>query len=98
MSHSVPSKSNDKLQRTDIYNVILLNDDTTPMDFVLNLLENFFPLSRQQAKKLTAQIHKKGSAVCAAYPHEIAETKMAQVIKYARQNNYPLRCKTEFVK
>lgn len=75
----------------------MLNDDYTPMDFVVETLEMFFAMSREKATKIMIQVHTQGKAVCGVYTRDIAETKAAQVNQYARDNEHPLLCEIEAV-
>ena len=75
-----------KLKRPPMYKVMLLNDDYTPMDFVVEILEQFFSMSREQATHVMLKVHIHGKAVCGIYTRDIAETKAAQVNQYAREN------------
>lgn len=77
------------------YQVIILNDDFTPMEFVVEVLENFFHMSREQATQVMLTIHHQGKAVCGIFSRDIAETKAFQVVQYARENQHPLLCKIE---
>jgi ATP-dependent Clp protease adaptor protein ClpS len=77
------------------YKVILLNDDYTPMDFVVNLIVSIFHKTAEEATHLMFEIHNKGFAVCGIYTFEIAETKVEQVSELARQSQYPLQCRME---
>ncbi len=79
----------------DMFNVLLLNDDFTPMEFVVVVLERFFSKSREQATQIMLKVHREGQAVCGIYPKDIAETKMEQVVAFSRQNEHPLRCVME---
>lgn len=81
-----------ELEEPRQYEVVLLNDDYTTMDFVVDVLRRFFRKSLSQAERLMREIHERGSAVIALYPREIAETKVEQVIDYAREHDYPLMC------
>ena len=78
-----------------MFNVLLLNDDFTPMEFVVVVLERFFSKSREQATQIMLKVHREGQAVCGIYPKDIAETKMEQVVAFSRQNEHPLRCVME---
>jgi ATP-dependent Clp protease adaptor protein ClpS len=73
------------------YKVYLLNDDYTPMDFVVDILMNIFHKSYEEAEKIMLEVHKKDKGLCGIYTYEIAETKVSQVIKNARDNGYPLK-------
>jgi len=88
----VVQEAKPKLKRPALYKVILLNDDYTPMDFVVHILEIFFSLSRQNATQIMLQVHFHGKGICGTYTREIAETKVAQVNNYARENQHPLLC------
>lgn len=81
-----------KLKRPPLYKVVLLNDDYTPMDFVVHVLETFFNMSRPLATRIMLQVHLQGKGICGTYTREIAETKVAQVNNYARENQHPLLC------
>lgn len=84
-----------KLKRPPLYRVILLNDDYTPMEFVVYVLEQFFGMSREKATQVMLAVHTKGKGVCGIYPQDIAETKAAQVNQSARDNGHPLLCEVE---
>jgi ATP-dependent Clp protease adaptor protein ClpS len=77
------------------YKVVLLNDDYTPMEFVVHVLEAFFNLDRPSATRIMLEVHTKGKGVCGVFTHEIAETKAAQVNAYSRENQHPLLCTLE---
>ena len=85
-----------KLKRPPLYNVILLNDDYTPMEFVVHVLEHFFNLSRDKATRVMLQVHTQGRGVCGTFTREIAETKVAHVNEYSRDNQHPLLCTMEY--
>lgn len=78
-----------------LFKVLLLNDDFTPMDFVVIVLERFFSKSREQATQLMLKVHREGSAVCGVYPKDTAETKVELVVAFARENQHPLQCVME---
>lgn len=84
-----------KLKRPPMYKVVMLNDDYTPMDFVVHVLESFFALNRELATKVMLKVHTEGKAVCGVYTRDIAETKAAQVNQYSRDNEHPLICEIE---
>jgi len=84
-----------KTKRPPLYKVMLLNDDYTPMEFVVHVLERFFGLNHAQAFEIMLTVHKKGLAVVGVFSHEIAETKVAQVMDYARRHQHPLQCTME---
>lgn len=77
------------------YKVVLLNDDYTTMEFVIEVLETIFGMNRERATQIMLKVHQEGSAVCGVYPRDIAETKVAQVAAFARQHEHPLRCVLE---
>ncbi|MDF0535261.1 ATP-dependent Clp protease adapter ClpS [Shewanella yunxiaonensis] len=84
-----------ELQPPPMYKVILNNDDYTPMDFVVEVIQLFFGKNEQEATDLMLMVHHQGKAVCGLYPFGIAETKVAQVNQFARQNQHPLLCSLE---
>ena len=79
-----------ELEEPSMYKVVMLNDDYTPMEFVVHILENFFGMNREKATQIMLVVHSKGSAVVGIYPRDIAETKSEQVNAYAQENNHPL--------
>ncbi len=91
----VAVKTRPRTQRPPMYKVMLLNDDYTPMEFVVHVLERFFGLSHAQAFEIMLTVHKKGLAVVGVFSHEIAETKVAQVMDFARRHQHPLQCTLE---
>ncbi len=84
-----------RLKRPPLYKVLMLNDDYTPMDFVVEVLENFFRMDREQATRVMLTVHTRGKAVCGVFPQDIAETKATQVVDYAREHQHPLMCQVE---
>ncbi len=84
-----------KTKPPKLYKVILINDDFTTMEFVIEVLKTFFSMSMERATQVMLQIHNEGSAVCGVYPRDIAETKVSQVLAFASQHGHPLRCHTE---
>ena len=84
-----------QLKRPPLYKVILINDDYTPMEFVVYILENFFSLDRETSTKIMLEVHTQGRGTCGVYTHEIAETKVEQVNNNSRENNHPLMCTME---
>ena len=92
---TVIAETKPKTQRPPLYKVLLLNDDYTPMEFVVHVLERFFGMDHQQAVELMLTVHRKGVAVVGVFSHEIAETKVTQVMDYARRNQHPLQCTME---
>ena len=84
-----------KLKKPPLYKVILLNDDYTPMEFVVEVLEIFFRMNREQATQIMLTVHTQGKGVCGIYTRDIAETKMNQVNQYSRDHQHPLLCEVE---
>ncbi len=84
-----------KLKRPPLYKVILINDDFTPMEFVVHILESIFKLDRENATRIMLEVHTRGRGICGIFTHEIAETKVEQVNNYSRENNHPLLCTME---
>lgn len=89
---SVVVKEHVKAQRPPLYGVYLLNDDFTPMDFVVLVIEKYFNKDHAAATDLMLKVHNEGRALCGIYPYEIAETKVTLVVDEARQNGHPLQC------
>lgn len=88
-------ESKPQLKRPPLFKVVLINDDYTPMEFVVEVLETFFRMNREQATHVMLTVHTKGKGVCGIYTRDIAETKAAQVNQYARENEHPLLCEIE---
>ena len=78
-----------------LYKVMLLNDDFTPMDFVVTVIQKFFGLDREQATRIMLKVHREGVGVCGVFPRDVAATKVEQVSTYARQHQHPLACVME---
>lgn len=91
----VAVKSRPKTKKPDMYKVLLLNDDYTPMEFVVYVLQRFFSKDQERAVDIMLTVHNKGVAVVGVYPFEIAETKVTQVMDSARSNQHPLQCTME---
>ena len=89
------TKTRTRTERPPLYKVMLLNDDYTPMEFVVHVLERFFGLTHAQAFEIMLTVHKKGLAVVAVFSFEVAETKVAQVMDFARRHQHPLQCTME---
>ena len=89
------TRTRTKTKKPSMYKVLLLNDDYTPMEFVVHVLERFFGLNHAQAFEIMLTVHKKGIAVVGVFSHEIAETKVAQVMDFARRHQHPLQCTME---
>ena len=84
-----------KPQKPSLYRVLILNDDYTPMEFVVYVLERFFNKSREEATRIMLHVHQTGVGVCGVYTYEVAETKVAQVVDMARRHQHPLQCTME---
>jgi ATP-dependent Clp protease adaptor protein ClpS len=84
-----------KTKRPSMYKVLMLNDDYTPMEFVVHVLERFFSKSREEATQVMLHVHRRGVGICGVYTYEVAETKVNQVTEFARRNQHPLRCTLE---
>lgn len=84
-----------RLKRPPMYKVVLLNDDYTPMEFVVRVLETFFQMGRDQATQIMLHVHTRGKGVCGVFTREIAETKAAQVNEFSRSHQHPLLCTLE---
>ncbi len=84
-----------KLKPPPMFKVLLLNDDYTPMDFVVMVLQRFFSVSREKATQIMLKVHREGAGVCGVYPRDVAATKVELVMSYARQHQHPLRCVME---
>jgi ATP-dependent Clp protease adaptor protein ClpS len=84
-----------KLKKPQLYKVLLLNDDYTPMEFVVRVLERFFHKNREEATRIMLQVHQKGMGVCGLYTREVAETKVRQVMLLSAENQHPLQCTME---
>ena len=89
------TKTRPKTKKPSLYKVLLLNDDYTPMEFVVHVLERFFHKNRDEATRIMWHVHQKGVGVCGVFTYEVAETKVAQVMDLARQNQHPLQCRKE---
>src|SRR5271165_1099992 len=91
----VVTKTRPKTKRPSLYKVLLLNDDYTPMEFVVYVLERFFNKPREEATRIMLHVHQKGVGVCGVYTYEVAETKVTQVMNFARQHQHPMQCTME---
>ncbi len=91
----VVTRTRAKTQKPSMYRVLLLNDDYTPMEFVVYVLERFFNKSREEATNIMLHVHQHGVGVCGVFTYEVAETKVAQVLDLARRNEHPLQCTME---
>ncbi len=88
-------KTRPKTRKPAMYKVLMLNDDYTPMEFVVHVLERFFQKTREEATRIMLHVHRRGVGVCGVFTYEVAETKVAQVMDLARQNQHPLQCTIE---
>lgn len=84
-----------EVRRPSLYRVVLLNDDYTPMEFVVQMLQKLFGYGREKATRIMLEVHMKGRGVCGVFAFEIAETRAAQVLEYARRHEHPLACVVE---
>jgi ATP-dependent Clp protease adaptor protein ClpS len=89
------TKTRPKTQRPSLYKVLILNDDYTPMEFVVHVLERFFNKGREEATRIMLHVHHKGVGICGVYTYEVAETKVTQVMDFSRQHQHPLQCTME---
>jgi ATP-dependent Clp protease adaptor protein ClpS len=92
---TVTATRTEKPKPPSMYKVILLNDDYTPMEFVVDVIQRFFGKSRELATQIMLKVHTEGAGVCGVYPYGIAETKLNQVLEYAREHQHPLQCTME---
>ncbi len=91
----VATKTRSKVKKPSMYKVLMMNDDYTPMEFVVQVLEQFFSKAHEDAIRVMLQVHQRGVGICGLYTYEVAETKVTQVIDYARKNEHPLQCTLE---
>ena len=91
----IATKTRAKPKNPSQYKVLMLNDDYTPMEFVVMVLKRFFSMDLEQATRVMLHVHQKGVGVCGIFPYEVAETKVNQVMDFARQNQHPLQCTLE---
>ena len=91
----VETKTRSKTKKPSLYKVLLLNDDYTPMEFVIHVLERFFAKQHDEAVEIMLHVHKLGVGICGVYTFEVAETKVTQVIELARRHQHPLQCTME---
>jgi ATP-dependent Clp protease adaptor protein ClpS len=94
-STSVITRTKPKTKKPSLYRVLILNDDYTPMEFVIHILERFFQKDRESATRIMLHVHNHGVGECGVYTFEVAETKVSQVMDFARQNQHPLQCVME---
>ncbi len=88
-------KTRPKTKKPSMYKVLMLNDDYTPMEFVVHVLERFFGMNTEQATEVMLNVHRRGVGICGVFPYEVAETKVTQVMDFARQHQHPLQCTLE---
>ena len=91
----VATRTRAKSKKPSLYKVLMLNDDYTPMEFVVLCLQRFFRMSIEDATRVMLHVHQKGVGVCGIFSYEVAESKVSQVIDFARQNQHPLQCTLE---
>jgi ATP-dependent Clp protease adaptor protein ClpS len=94
-STGVVLKTKPKTKKPSLYKVLMLNDDYTPMEFVVHILERFFSKNREEATRIMMHVHRRGVGICGVYTYEVAETKVTQVMDFARQHQHPLQCTLE---
>ena len=95
VDHGVAVKSRSKTKKPSMYKVLMLNDDYTPMEFVVHILEHYFSRSHEEATQIMLHVHQKGVGICGVYTYEVAETKVNQTMELAQQNQHPLQCTIE---
>jgi ATP-dependent Clp protease adaptor protein ClpS len=91
----IVTRTRTKTKKPSLYKVLLLNDDYTPMEFVVHILEKFFAKSREDAVEVMLHVHRHGVGICGVFTFEVAETKVAQVIEFSRRHQHPLQCTME---
>jgi ATP-dependent Clp protease adaptor protein ClpS len=94
-STGVVVKTKPRTRKPSLYKVLMLNDDYTPMEFVVHVLERFFAKNRDEATRIMMHGHRRGVGICGVYTYEVAETKVTQVMDFARQHQHPLQCTLE---
>ena len=92
---AVATRTKEKLKKPSLYRVLLLNDDFTPMHFVIHVLQRFFAMNEEQASQITMHVHTNGVGECGIFTYEVAETKVTKVMDFARENQHPLQCVLE---
>lgn len=95
LEEKVSESRREATRQPPLYKVLLLNDDYTPMDFVIHVLERFFAMNRERATVIMLKVHNEGAGLAGVYPKDLAETKVHQVVEFARSNQYPLQCVME---
>ncbi|MFT6621082.1 MAG: ATP-dependent Clp protease adaptor protein ClpS [Limisphaerales bacterium] len=91
----IATKTRTRTKKPSMYKVLMLNDDYTPMEFVVMVIESFFSKSHDEAVQVMLHVHQKGVGICGVFTYEVAETKVTQVMDYARKNEHPLQCTLE---
>ena len=94
-STGVVVKTKPRTRKPSLYKVLMLNDDYTPMEFVVHVLERFFAKNRDEATRIMMHVHRRGVGICGDFTYEVAETKVTQVMDFARQHQHPLQCTLE---
>lgn len=94
-STGVITETKPKTKKPSMYKVLMLNDDYTPMEFVVHVLVRFFNKSQEDATKIMLHVHQRGVGICGVYPYEVAESKVTQVVDFARKHQHPLQCTLE---
>ena len=95
LGNGVALQTRTRTKKPAMYKVLMLNDDYTPMEFVVHVLERFFQKNREEATRIMLHVHRRGVGVCGVFTYEVAETKVAQVIETARRHQHPLQCTME---
>ncbi len=91
----VAERQTQRVEPPPMYQVLILNDDYTPMEFVVSVLQKFFSMGREKATQVMLKVHRDGRGVCGVYPRDVAATKVDQVVDFARQHQHPLQCVME---
>jgi len=91
----IATRTRTRTKKPTPYRVLMLNDDYTPMEFVVLVLQRYFRMNMEEATRVMLHVHQRGVGVCGVFSYEVAETKVAQVIEFARQNQHPLQCTLE---
>ena len=90
-----PTRTRTRTKKPSLYKVLMLNDDYTPMEFVVHVLQSFFRMDMEEATRVMLHVHQRGVGICGIFSYEVAETKVNQVMDFARQNQHPLQCTLE---
>ncbi|MEJ7932977.1 ATP-dependent Clp protease adapter ClpS [Sphingobium sp. AN558] len=91
----IATRTRTRTKKPSLYKVLMLNDDYTPMEFVVHVLQSFFRMNMEEATRVMLHVHQRGVGVCGVFSYEVAETKVNQVMDFARQNQHPLQCTLE---